>query len=192
MKLLLFEKDIKNLEQLCMLLNTVPKEKSIDKTLDQNKLLNMYKKNRYDLVFINCNHQEGIDLKKEIRLLNPKQKVIAVNNTFNCAEPKGCEYCKESTSTLRIFEPYNIKDIVNAFKDVQCEHDYCNDDIETKLVILSKEYHDIIFNAKNKSFSICAGNEDLLSHHSVVDLSQKLKSNNIPFVIEKNALRVTA
>lgn len=190
MRILTFENNEKNLNDLYRLTDRIAIEKTIDATFDSNELLQIYKQNSYDIVLINCNNEVGIKLKNEIRQLNPSQRVVVVNNKLNCNESTNCDYCKNNTNTLRIFEPYSIEDIIRLFKDQKCEHNYCHPDTQTKLLIISKGYNDLNYNPTNNTFSTSSGKKDILSHLSVIDLCQELKKNNINFTIENNVLKV--
>lgn len=191
MRILIFENNDENLNDLCLLINMVDTDISIDKTIKETDILRLYKTHSYDIVFINCNNKIGIDLKNQIREINTKQKIIVVNNGFHCSEPNGCSYCKANTNTLRIFEPYTIVDIINSFKDVKCKVDYCNSDIQTKLIIISKQYKDLVYNEDNNTFSGLNGKKDIISHSSIVNLATDLTANNINFTIEENLINIS-
>lgn len=190
MKILIFENNEKNISDLNALFKTISLDISSDHALDDKQLFKLYKKNPYQMVFINCNNDVGINIKNKIRQLNPDQKVVIVNNSFRCSDSKGCTHCKNNSNTIRIFEPYRITEVVKAFKNQKCDHDYCQKDLHTKLLIISKKYTDIVYNQHNKTFSVAHGNKDLLTHLSIIDLSQQLHNNNINFSIENNVLKI--
>jgi len=189
MKILIYDNDINSLQHFCNLVNLLPQDVQIDKIVSIEDLMETYKKHSYDVVFIDFNDDHSIDLKIQILEHNPLQRIVSINNNLYCKE-SNCDSCRENTNSYRIFKPYNISELLKSFQNVKCEMNYCENNLNTKLTIISKSFKDLIYDHLNYKFIIDTGDKDILKYTNLIKLTELLSKNNIKYEVNKNHIQV--
>lgn len=156
MKLLLYDNDAKHLKEICTLINKFPMDILIDKTYNYADVVDLYKSNHFDIIFIDFTDVYGKKILEYILKDNPKQRIITMSDLFECSESLGCDYCKEHYVKDRVLKPITQDDMKNILtNNFTCEK-YSDDILIMKLKQIEKThlntYSNYNLDVDNKTF----------------------------------------
>jgi DNA-binding NarL/FixJ family response regulator len=189
MKVLIYDNDHNDIEHFHGLLENIPFDMDIKKYTDYSALKNDFKLEKHDLIFIDMDSDNSVVLLKYIKEQSPQQRVVVFNNSLDCVEKKGCEYCKETYNQSRIIKPANYQDIIYVLKNAHCEYNYCDADILTKLVVLSKPFHTLKLDMNSLQVHHSNSNSNLAISNTI-DFTKLLDKNNIKFDVLENYIQI--
>lgn len=191
MRVIIYDSNVNSLQEFCKIMQSLPFDIVVDKFSESEEFIKIYENSSYDIVYIDFKDGKGSYLKDKIFNINPSQKIVSINNSFECTDSIDCEHCRKSTNNFRIFKPFNIMDIANSLKDVKCEMNYCDGKLNSKLAIIAKSFMDFTFDEPTLRFVISQGKEDILSHNSLMSLVNMLRTNNIEHSVEESFIQVS-
>jgi len=190
MRILIYDNNIKDLENLCQMIKHLPIDILIDKISYIEEFYTLYNSKEYDTVIVDTNDTDGTKIVEHITNIKPKQKIIVINNQFFCTEEKGCDYCKSHYNKHRIVKPLDTMDIVRAIKDATpCDFDYCEDHLLMKLVIISKPLYYLDFDKDRLRFDFGKSNSNLVTK-DIINLSLKLIQYGIKYNTNEDNIQI--
>ncbi len=189
MKILIYDNNQQDMEKFCDLIKAISFDLQIDKLSDYKDFETIYLKENYDVVFIDTNDNNGKELLKFVKNYNPKQKLVILNNQFDCTEEKGCEYCQNKYHKTRLIKPLNVADIAYALKDKSCK-DYCNEnDLILKLLVISKSFSNLNFDKENLKFTHKIYQNNIFTSQ-LINFTHQLSLNNIKFKVYEDHIQI--
>ncbi len=191
MKVIIYD-DKESTNQFLYFIQLMPLEISVDVVHNGEDFLNMYKKHSYDVLFLNTNDISGQQLKKEVIKENRFTRIVSINNSLECNDPLGCEYCKTNTNTYRVFKPFTMEALFKSLKDVKCDTDYSDGTLRTKLYILEKAIQDFYFDEDTYRYKIKSSKRNDIFEHipSLVYLVDMFNKHNIKYVVEESYIQI--
>lgn len=186
MRILIYDNNLEDLENLCMMVQDLPFDTFIDKLSDVDDFIHVYNRHEYNIVFIDVNYNEGKELVRFIEKKNPSQRIAVINNGGKVFSHQKCSFCKENFNKYRVSKPVNMQEVINVFKGKKCEYN-SDDRLLTKLMILSKPY--LFMELDKKSLKFTSKNSTSFIS-SVVNLTEELSANDINYEVHEDYIQI--
>ncbi|MDD2266048.1 hypothetical protein [Sulfuricurvum sp.] len=98
--------------------------RSVDTACTLGEVFITYQKEKYDVVIIDHNIENGQQCVDHILQISPDQSILVVSDAIHCVIPR-CEDCVNNHYIRRLFNPTPIKNIVRmveGFRGYKCDH----------------------------------------------------------------------
>lgn len=187
---IVFDKKKESQEELIELFNSLSFEINIERVADSNEFIKRYQSSSYDIVFIVFNSDLSSKLLQKVMRMDPRQKIVSINNNLECSGLISCKYCKSETNNFRMFQPFTINDIIKVIKNEKCEIDYCDGSEVSKLYIIAKTINSFSFIKKSYRFVTSTSYKDILNNPNLLDLVSILNKNKIQYTIDENFVQI--
>ena len=158
MRILIYDNDINDLEQLFNMIKAFPIETIIDKVSDFNDTKNMFENHNYDKIFIDFNDHIGKNISKYIMQIKPTQEIILLNKDFECLDERDCSICTKMANKKILIKPINQQQLSKVIsKNFICDCFHKNE-FEFKLEkikkLINQEFPYFNFNINKKELMI--------------------------------------
>lgn len=123
MRVLLYCNNEQDLKNISSIIESFPIDLNIDKTFDSENIIEKFKKNSYDKVFIDIESEIGKDVVKEFLHTKPKQELYMFGDSYNCID-KSCIKCKLLNNKKMLIKPITQKELSEIIKGTfvcECE-----------------------------------------------------------------------
>ncbi len=187
MNILIYDNNINDLEMFCKLFDYLPFDTQINKLTESEDFKMVYDNEKFDIVFVDLNNECGRELLHFVLHTNPEQRLVTINNSFECFEEHGCDFCKSNYNKLRLVKPLNVVDLTNVIKGNKCKYEYCNEGLLTKLLVISKSHEHLNFNMEKMQFSYLDKSDFSLN---IIELTQELLINGIKYEVYENYIQI--
>ncbi len=185
MRVLIFNTDEKDTQNLTSMIKAFPINIIIDNASTYFDTMNYYKNNTYEKVFIDVQDEEGIKITKEILDIYPNQKLFMMGDDYNCTLEKNCNSCAKEHSKSLIIKPISQIELCKVMNNTflcECKGKSMKQfNLEKIKKNIQKEfpYFDFEINQKEKIIS-----SSPMPMQILVSFISQLEENNISYEVE--------
>lgn len=158
MKVLIYNKNTSDISNLKTIVNSLSLDIKFDETSSCDEVLNFYNNNIYEMVIIDFTYSKAETVVKNIIKQKPQQKIILLNDNFECLDNKDCNTCQWCYNIATVIKPLNQFQVGSLFNGhFECESKHKTQDefnLEKIIKQIMFKYPFINFNKQKALFDL--------------------------------------
>jgi hypothetical protein len=188
-KILIYDENLQDLSTLCRMIKILPIEYHIDTITSYEECINLYTKEKYDIVFIDFSNDIGKDILSHIVAIHQWQRIITISGTNSCSDHYGCMDCLEKYNKFRVVKPITENELFKIILKNELCASYCNEDSLLQLEALSKKFTALTLNKNTLFFHNSTDNYHRILRETI-QLIYDLEHENIRFQLLDNGIQI--
>ena len=167
----------------------MPIDTNVDKISDYNDFIELYLKHEYDAVFLDFTDKMGKSIFNFILNKDSKQRMVLLNDTFECFNQKDCFTCQKHYNISTLIKPIYQTQIAKIITNhIDCESYNKNEDefnLEKVIKTICQKYPAIKFDREHHLFSFSFVIESLQTS-ILINLTTLLDEHTITYNVLDN------